>query len=102
MVSPTEIDSPFWQSRTNIAVRQRKSLEDREILETICAPVESLALKARSSLSLKGDDTGTFIVPALDARAQVLSIKERSNSVGNQVFKLASYGKRTVVCSDCS
>ena len=47
---PYEIDGPFWQSRTNIAVGQRKSLEDREIWETICAPVESLGLKARSSL----------------------------------------------------
>ena len=36
--------------------------------------------------------TGAFIVPALDARAQVLSIKERRNSVRNQVFKLVSHG----------
>ena len=40
----------------------------------------------------EGDDTGTVIVPALDVRAQVLSIKKRRNCVGSQVFKLVSYG----------
>ena len=29
-----------------------------------------------------GDDEGAFIVPALDARSQVLSIKDRKNGVG--------------------
>ena len=40
----------------------------------------------------EGDDTGTFIVPALDVCAQVLSIKKRRNCVGSQVFKLVSCG----------
>ena len=39
-----------------------------------------------------GDDTGSFIVPALDARSQVLSIKDRRNGVGKPVFNLASFG----------
>ena len=40
----------------------------------------------------EGDDTGTFIVPALDARSQVLSFKDRRNGVGKPVFKLAPFG----------
>ena len=38
------------------------------------------------------DDDGAFIVPALDARSQVLSIKDRRNGVGKLVFKLAPFG----------
>ena len=37
-----------------------------------------------------GDDEGAFIIPALDARSHVLSIKDRRNGVGKPVFKLAS------------
>ena len=33
-----------------------------------------------------------FTVPALDARSQVLSTKDRRNGVGNPVFKLAPFG----------
>ena len=36
-----------------------------------------------------GDDEGAFIVPALDARSQILSIKDRRNGVGKPFFKLA-------------
>ena len=39
-----------------------------------------------------GDDEGAFIVPALDARSQVISIKDRRNGVGKPVFKLAPFG----------
>ena len=45
-----------------------------------------------SSLFPDGDDEGAFIVPALDARSHVLSIKDRNNGVGKPVFKLASLG----------
>ena len=40
----------------------------------------------------EGDDEGAFIIPALDARSQVLSIRDRRNGVGKPVFKLASLG----------
>ena len=43
----------------------------------------------RTAHFLDGDDEGAFIVPALDARSQVLSIKDRRNGVGKPVFKLA-------------
>ena len=39
-----------------------------------------------------GDDEGAFIIPALDARSHVLSIKNRRNGVGKPVLKLASLG----------
>ena len=38
---------------------------------------------------LDGDDEGVFILPALDARSQILSIKDRRNGIGKSVFKLA-------------
>ena len=80
---PHEIDSPFCQSRTHIAVRQSKSLENREIgkqFSPLCGRV----------LVPEADDTGALIVPALGARAQVLSIKDRRNGVGKPVFKLVT------------
>ena len=43
-------------------------------------------------LFLNRDDEGAFIIPALDARSHVLSIKDRRNGVGKPVFKLASLG----------
>ena len=39
-----------------------------------------------------GDDEGAFIIPALDARSQILSIKDRRNGIGKPVFKLAPLG----------
>ena len=44
--------------------------------KTSCAPVESFGRKAQR------DDTGTFIVPALNVRSQVFSTKDRRNGVG--------------------
>ena len=38
------------------------------------------------------DDEGAFIIPALDTRSQVLSIKDRRNGIGKPVFKLAPFG----------
>ena len=40
----------------------------------------------------EGDDICVLIVPAFDARSQVLSIKDRRNGVGKPVFKLAPLG----------
>ena len=40
----------------------------------------------------EGDDAGAFIVAALDAHSQVLSIKDRRNGIGKPVFKLAPFG----------
>ena len=40
----------------------------------------------------EGNDTGTFIVPALDVPSQVLSIQDRRNGVGSPVFMFAPLG----------
>ena len=52
-----------------------------------------------------GNDEGALIVPALDTRSQVLSIKDRRNGIGKPVFKLASRGSMqtlTLVAPDLS
>ena len=75
-----EIDSPFCRVKTTISVRQTKSLEDREGQQF--APlwrVWAERLKA-------------FNVPALDARPQVFSIKDRKKRRWKPVFKLAPFG----------
>ena len=51
------------------------------------------------------DDKGVFIIPALDARSQTLSIKDRRNGIGKPVFKLAPLGSGqtfTLVAPDLS
>ena len=90
-----EVDGPFCQSNINIAVRQSKSLEDREIGKRF-APLWAILAAKLKVLFPEGDDTGTFIVPALDVRSQVLSIKDRRNGVGKPVFKLAPFGNGQV------
>ena len=92
---PYQVDSPFCNVKTNIAVRQSKSLEDREIGNRFAPLWEILAAKLKV-LFPEGDDTGTFIVPALNVRSQVLSIKDRRNGVGKPVFKLAPFGNGQV------
>ena len=62
---PYEVNSPFCQSRTNITVRQSKSLEDRE-MEKHFAPLWRVLTNKIEALFRDGDDTGSFIVPALD------------------------------------
>ena len=80
MVSPYEVDSPFCESRTIITLRQSKSLEDREIGKQFTPLWKVLSTKLLE-LFPEGDDAGAFIVPALDVRSQVLSIKDRRNGM---------------------
>ena len=92
---PYEIDSPFCNAKTIIAVRQSESPEDRKIGKQF-APLWKVLAEKLKVLFPDGDDTGTFIVPALDVRSQVLSIKDRRNGVGKPVFKLAPSGNGQV------
>ena len=96
MVSPLKL---IVHSATpkNIAVRQSKSLEDQEVGKQF-APLWKVLSEKLEVLFPEGDGTGTFIVPALDARSQVLSIKDRRNGVGKPEFKLAPFWKRRVSC----
>ena len=75
-----EFDSLFCNAKTVISVRQSKSLEDREIGKQF-APLWKVLAEQLKILFHEGDGAGAFIVPALDARSQVLSIKDRRNGV---------------------
>ena len=86
-----EIDGPFCNAKTVISVRQSRSLRDREIGKQF-APLWRVLAEQLKILFPDGDGEGAFIVPALDARSQVLSIMDRRNGVGKPVFKLAPFG----------
>ena len=63
-----------------------------ERLEKQFAPLWRELADQHKILFPDGDDEGAFIIPALDTRSQVLSIKDRRNVLGKHVFKLASLG----------
>ena len=88
---PYEIYSTFCCAKTTSSVRQSKALEDREIGKQF-APLWRVLAEQLKTLFPDGDDEGAFIVPALDGRSQVLSIKDRRNGVGKPVFTLAPLG----------
>ena len=96
VVSLTKLIVHFANVRTNITVRQSKSLEDREIGKQF-APLWKALSTMLLELFPEGDDAGAFIVPALDARSHVLSIKDRRNGIGKPVFKLAPLGSAQLV-----
>ena len=77
----------------NIIVSQSKSIEDREIGKQF-APLWRVLAEQLKILFPDRDDEGAFIVPALDTRSHVLSIKDRRNEVGKPVFKLVPFGSR--------
>ena len=88
---PYAIDSPFCCTNAKIIVRQSKSIEDREIGKPFAPLWRELADQLKV-LFPDRDDEGAFIIPALDTRSHVLSIKDRRNGVGKPVFKLAPLG----------
>ena len=95
MVSSSKLMVHF---ATAISVSQsdsRSHLKDRESGKRF-APLWAILAAKLKVLFPEGDDTGTFIVPALDVRSQVLSIKDRRNGVGKPVFKLAPFGNGQV------
>ena len=97
---PFDIASPFCCAKTTITVRQSKSLEDWEIGKQF-APLWRVLADQLKKFFPDGDDEGAFIVPALDACSQILSIKDRRNGVGKPVQTCLSW-KRTVVCPCCT
>ena len=86
MVSLTPL-SPFCSTNTNI-VRDSKSTEDREIGRRFATLWVALAAKLHDIFHERNSKV-LFIVPALDARSQILSILDRKNGVVKLVFKLA-------------
>ena len=88
---PYSINSPFCSANTNMIVRQSRSIEDREIGKQF-APLWTVLADQLELLFPDADEKGVFILPALDSRTQILSIKDRRNGIGKPVFKLASLG----------
>ena len=88
---PFEIDSPFCSVKTTITVRQSKSIEDPEIGKQF-APVWRELADQLEILFPNRDDEGASIIPALNTRSHVISIKDRRNGVGKPVFKHAPLG----------
>ena len=73
-----------------ILVRQSKSPEDREIGRRF-KPLWEVLAPEQQEIFPNRDAKGNFVVPALDVRAQILSIYDRRNGFGKPVFKLASW-----------
>ena len=88
---PYEINRRFCCAKTTITARQSKSPEDREIGKQFTSLWRALADQLEI-LFPDRDDEGAFVIPALDTRSQLLSIKDRRNKVGKPVFKLAPFG----------
>ena len=88
---PYAINSPFFRTSTTITVRQSRSLEDREIGKQF-GPLWKVLAEQLKVLFPDEDDEGVFILPALDARSQILSTKDRRNGIRKPVFKLAPLG----------
>ena len=101
---PFAIHSPFCCANTTITVRQSRSVEDREIGKQF-VPLWKECADQLKVLVPDADDKGVFIIPALDTRSQILSIKDRRNGIGKPVFKLAPPGSGetfTLVAPDLS
>ena len=88
-----EIDTFLCTSRITILVRHSRSVEDRETGKQFMPLWRAFADELRI-LFQEGDDKGPFVVPALDARSQILSVKDRRTGIGKPVFKLASLRSR--------
>ena len=98
---PYAIYSPFCCANSTITVRQSRSIEDRAIGKQFAPLWRDLADQLRI-LFPDGNDEGVFVLPALDARSQTLSIKDRRTGIGKPVFKLAPLGTGQTFTSCCT
>ena len=103
MVSPMKLTVLSAAPKQLSRFAKPKSLEDREGQQfSLLWRVLADQLKI---LFPEGDDEGAFIIPALDTRSHVLSIKDRRSGIGKPVFKLAPLGNGqifTLVAPDLS
>ena len=86
---PFTINSPFCGANTTITVRQSRSVEEREIGKQFKPLWKELADQLKV-LFLDADDKGVFIIPALDSRSQILSVKDRRKGIGKTSFQTCS------------
>ena len=87
MVSRMRLTVLFCYAKTTIVAGQSKSIEGREVGRQF-APLWSALAEQLEIFFLDGDNEGAYIVPALDTRSQVISIKDRRSGLGKLVFKL--------------
>ena len=86
---PCEVYGPFCHSGTIVTDHQSKTLEDQEIGNRFAHFWEFLQQSSKNFS--ERDDTGTFIVCALDVRSQVDIIKDYRSGVGKPVFKIVQF-----------
>ena len=91
MVHHTKLIVHFATLKLILQSASPSHLKTRKLENDLRPLWKALSTKLRE-LFPEADDTGTFIVPALNVRSQVLSIKDRRIGVGKPVFKLASFG----------
>ena len=65
--------------------------------ETIVCSLEENWWTILECLFPDGDDECVFIIPSLEARSQILSIKDRRNGIGILVFELGSLGRTFLI-----
>ena len=82
---------PSGPMAPSITVRQSKSLENPEIGRRSAPLWEALAAKL-NEIFTERDAKDSFIVLALNARSQILSILDRRNGVEKEFFKFAPPG----------
>ena len=96
--TPYVINSPFLCANTTITVRQFRLIEDCEIGKQFVPLWKELADQL-AVLFPDADDKGVFIIPALDVRSQIPSIKDRRNGIGTSFQTcFAWYGTNVYTC----
>ena len=85
---PMRLTVPFATPKQLLMSANLRQLKT-EKLEKQFAPLWRELADQLEILFPNSDDEGAFIIPALDARSHILSIKDRRNGVGKPVFKLA-------------
>ena len=88
---PYAVESPFCSSSTNITVHQSKSLVERELGRRFAPLWRALSTKLQEIFPER-DAKDILIVPALNARSQVLCILGRRNGVEKPFVRLAPLG----------
>ena len=96
MVSPTKLTFHFATAEP-ISQSASPSHSKIEKIGRRFAPLWKVLSTWLRELFPEGDNTGTFIVPALNVRSQILSINDRRNGVGKSSVQICSIWERTVV-----
>ena len=89
---PSALFLNYMKSVVNLHNSCNESVDSTDEFSLFFVPLWRELADQLKILFPDGDDEGAFIIPALDTRSHVLSIKDRRNGVGKLVFKLAPLG----------